>query len=87
MRPRKVPMRKCVVCQQMSPKKDLIRLVRTPDNEVHIDTTGKMSGRGAYVCKRESCTQDVQKHRALDRALKQTLSAEIYEQLAGLHDE
>lgn len=82
MRPRKVPLRKCVACQEMMPKKELIRVVRTPEEEVLIDLTGKKSGRGAYLCGKVSCFKLAKKSKALDRALKQPVSDDIYDQLA-----
>ncbi|MDU5142089.1 MAG: YlxR family protein [Paenibacillus dendritiformis] len=82
MRTRKVPLRKCVACQEMMPKKELIRVVRTPEDEVLIDLTGKKSGRGAYLCGKLSCFKLAHKSRALDRALKHQVQPEIYEQLA-----
>lgn len=81
MRPRKVPLRKCVACQQMKPKKELIRVVRTPDEAILIDLTGKKAGRGAYLCGKVSCFKLAKKSKALDRALKQPVAAEIYDQL------
>ncbi|WP_125666114.1 RNase P modulator RnpM [Paenibacillus baekrokdamisoli] len=81
MRPRKVPLRKCVACQQMMPKKELIRIVRTPDGAILIDLTGKKAGRGAYLCGKVSCFKLAKKSKALDRALKQPVGAEIYDQL------
>ncbi len=81
MKPRKVPLRKCVACQGMMPKRELIRVVRTPTEEVMVDLTGKKAGRGAYLCGKVSCFQLAHKSKALDRALKQAVSAEIYEQL------
>lgn len=83
MRRRKIPLRKCVACQQMKSKKEMIRIVRTPDNEIMIDLTGKKSGRGAYLCGQVSCFQLAQKSHALDRSLKASVGAEIYEQLAA----
>ncbi|MFX3632958.1 MAG: RNase P modulator RnpM [Candidatus Pristimantibacillus sp.] len=81
MRPRKVPLRKCVACQEMKPKKELIRVVRTPEEEVLIDLKGKKAGRGAYLCGEVSCFKLAKKSRALDRALKQAVGPEIYDQL------
>lgn len=81
MRPRKVPLRKCVACQEMMPKKELIRVVRTPEEEVLIDLTGKKSGRGAYLCGKLSCFKLAKKSKALDRALKQPVGDDIYDQL------
>ncbi|MBD8497104.1 YlxR family protein [Paenibacillus sp. SC116] len=82
MKPRKVPLRKCVACQQMMPKKELIRVVKTPQDEVQIDLTGKKSGRGAYLCGKLACFKLAHKSKALDRALKQAVHADIYQQLA-----
>lgn len=82
MKPRKVPLRKCVACQEMMPKKELIRVVKTPQDEVLIDLTGKKSGRGAYLCGKLSCFKLAHKSRALDRALKHQVNSSIYEQLA-----
>lgn len=81
MKQRKIPLRKCVACQQMMPKKELIRVVKTPADEMLIDLTGKKAGRGAYLCGKLSCFKLAKKSRALDRALKQTVSPEIYDAL------
>ncbi|GIP33111.1 RNase P modulator RnpM [Paenibacillus sp. J2TS4] len=81
MRPRRVPLRKCVACQQMMGKKELIRVVKTPEDEILIDLTGKKSGRGAYLCGKVSCFKLAKKSRALDRALKHTVGDSIYDQL------
>ncbi|MFD1888340.1 RNase P modulator RnpM [Paenibacillus wenxiniae] len=83
MKTKKIPLRKCVACQQMMPKKSLVRIVRTPDENVEIDLTGKKSGRGAYVCATQACFQLAQKSRAFDRALKVSVSPDIYERLAS----
>ncbi|OXM84710.1 RNase P modulator RnpM [Paenibacillus rigui] len=81
MKQRKIPLRKCVACQQMMPKKELIRVVKTPADEMLIDLTGKKAGRGAYLCGKLSCFKLAKKSRALDRALKQPVSPEIYDAL------
>lgn len=81
MKQRKIPLRKCVACQEMKAKKELIRVVRTPEEQILIDLTGKKSGRGAYLCGSASCFKLVKKNKALDRALKQTVSPDIYDQL------
>ena len=77
MKRRKVPMRKCVASQEMFPKKELIRIVRTPENELVIDPTGKKSGRGAYLCAKMEYIDLAQKKKALDRALKVQVSNRI----------
>ncbi|MCQ4087231.1 RNase P modulator RnpM [Saccharibacillus sp. JS10] len=82
MKTKKVPLRKCVASQEMLPKKELIRIVRTPDDRIEIDLTGKKSGRGAYLRADADCFKLAQKNKSLDRALKKPVPAEIYEQLA-----
>ncbi|WP_248926331.1 RNase P modulator RnpM [Paenibacillus hamazuiensis] len=81
MKPRKIPLRKCVACQEMMPKKELIRVVKTPTDEIMIDLTGKKSGRGAYLCGKQSCFKLAKKSKAFDRALKAAVSSEIYDRL------
>lgn len=73
---KKVPMRMCVACREMKPKKELIRVVRTPEGEIVADETGRKNGRGAYLCRSEACFNKAVKTRALDRALEQPLSEE-----------
>ncbi|NLX82438.1 MAG: YlxR family protein [Clostridiales bacterium] len=78
---KKIPMRMCVGCREMKPKRELLRVVRTPEDEIIIDFTGKKSGRGAYVCEDEACLTRAIKQRQLERALERPVSAEIMEQL------
>ena len=66
---KKIPMRMCTACREMKPKKELIRVVKTPENEIKLDLTGKLNGRGAYVCKSEECLKKAQKSGALSRAV------------------
>ncbi len=73
---KKVPMRMCVACREMKPKKELIRVVRTPEGEIVADETGRRNGRGAYLCRSEACFAKAVKTRALERALEQPLSEE-----------
>jgi predicted RNA-binding protein YlxR (DUF448 family) len=81
MKQRKVPLRKCVACQEMMPKRSLIRVVKTPEDDIEIDLKGKKSGRGAYLCGKVSCFKLAKKSKALDRALKSPVSPDIYDQL------
>ncbi|TCS82982.1 RNase P modulator RnpM [Tepidibacillus fermentans] len=81
MKKKKIPMRKCVACQEMKPKKELIRVVRTPEMEIMIDLTGKKSGRGAYLCLNEECLHLAKKKKTLEKALEVKLGEEIYQQL------
>lgn len=81
-RVKKIPQRMCVGCQEMKPKKELIRIVRTPAEEIEVDATGKKSGRGAYICPRVECLQRAAKGKRLERALERPVSKEIYDLLA-----
>jgi len=69
-KPRKIPLRMCVGCREMKPKKELLRAVRSPEGEVSLDPTGKKAGRGAYVCFNAECLKKALKQRQLDRALE-----------------
>ena len=69
-------MRMCVACREMKPKKELIRVVRTPEGEIVADETGRKNGRGAYLCRSEACLAKALKIKALERALEQPLSEE-----------
>jgi len=82
LKPRKIPQRKCVACQEMMAKKELIRIVRSPQGDIQIDLTGKKPGRGAYLCGKASCFKLAKKSKALERALSAPVSAEIYDRLA-----
>lgn len=79
---KKVPQRKCLGCMQSFPKKELIRVVRTPEGEVCVDLTGKKSGRGAYICKSESCLKKAIKAKRLQTNLEVTISEELTSELA-----
>ncbi|MBP2628810.1 MAG: hypothetical protein H6Q68_3521 [Firmicutes bacterium] len=80
---KKTPQRLCVGCQQMKIKKELLRVVRTPDDEVILDLTGKKSGRGVYVCRNEQCLAKAFKEKRLERALKRVIDPQVYEQLSS----
>ena len=77
MKPKKIPMRMCVGCREMKEKRELIRIVRTPDGEVAIDDTGKRSGRGAYICRRPECLTRAIRQKQLERQLEIPLTEEI----------
>lgn len=81
---RKIPMRKCVATQEQCPKKELIRIVRTPEQEVKIDVTGRMNGRGAYLKKSLEALELAQKRKALSRALECEIPQTVYEELKEL---
>ena len=79
---RHVPERTCIICRSANPKREMVRIVRAPDGSVLVDTTGKQSGRGAYVCRQATCWRQVVPGRALERALKIELNVSIRERLA-----
>lgn len=81
MKPKKIPMRMCVGCREMKPKKELIRVVRAPDGSVSMDPVGKKPGRGAYVCRNAACLQRAIKQRQLERQLEVQLTDEVAAQL------
>ena len=81
MKPKKIPMRMCVGCREMKPKKELIRVVRAPDGSVSMDLVGKKPGRGAYVCRNAACLQRAIKQRQLERQLEVQLTDEVAAQL------
>ena len=78
---KKIPMRQCLGCREMKPKKELIRVVRSPEGEISLDFKGKASGRGAYVCVDPRCLKKAIKARALERAFSAQIPQEIYERL------
>lgn len=75
---KKQPLRMCVSCREMKAKKMLLKVVKSPDGTVSVDLTGKKPGRGAYVCKDEICIKKAEKERRLERALKCSISPELY---------
>ena len=77
MKPKKIPMRMCVGCREMKEKRELIRIVRTPEGEAVLDPTGKKSGRGAYVCRQADCLRRAIRQKQLERQLEITLTEEI----------
>ena len=81
MKVKKIPLRMCTGCMEMKPKKELIRMVKTPEGEVCVDLTGKKSGRGAYICKCIECLEKSFKAKRLSRNLDTPISEEIYEKL------
>lgn len=77
MRKRKIPQRMCVGCQTVKPKRELIRIVRTPENTVEVDLTGKKNGRGAYLCKDPECLDKAIKGKRLEKSLNTSISEEV----------
>lgn len=78
---KKIPMRQCLGCREMKPKRELIRAVRSPEGEISLDFKGKLPGRGAYLCPDPECLKKAVKAKALERAFSSLIPDEIYEQL------
>jgi len=81
LKQKKIPLRMCLGCQEMKPKKELIRIVRNKENEISVDFTGKKAGRGAYICKSTDCLSKAIKAKRLERAFETSISDDIYETL------
>lgn len=80
-KPKKIPLRKCIGCSESKPKQELIRIVKTKNNEVFIDATGKANGRGAYLCNDVDCLKRAEKSKAIQRALGTEIPKETMEAL------
>lgn len=78
---KKVPMRKCIGCQEMKNKKEMMRVLKTPEGEIVIDLTGRKNGRGAYLCFSKECFEKSIKNKGLERSLKTPIPASVYEKL------
>ncbi len=81
MAEKKIPMRKCLGCNEMKPKKELIRAVKSPDGEISLDLTGKKSGRGAYICPDKGCFDKARKAKRLERALETKIPESVYDEM------
>ncbi|MCI6771121.1 MAG: YlxR family protein [Oscillospiraceae bacterium] len=90
MQKRKIPMRKCMGCNEMFPKKELVRVVKTrlpgeegeeEKYEISLDLTGKKSGRGAYVCRKTECLKNARKAKRLERVLECSIPGEVYDRM------
>lgn len=78
---KKLPLRQCLGCGEMKSKKEMLRVIRTPENTICLDTTGRKNGRGAYLCQSGECLSKVRKSKGLERSLKMAISDEVYEEL------
>lgn len=79
--PKKIPMRQCLGCREMKPKRELVRVVRSPEGTVSVDLRGKANGRGAYLCPNPECLKRAIRSKALSRALETEIPEEIYSTL------
>lgn len=82
MAERKIPVRRCVGCGEGKPKKELVRIVRSPEGEISFDATGRKAGRGAYLCHNPACLQKAEKKKSIERALNVSVPQEVYQRLA-----
>lgn len=78
---KKIPLRQCVGCGEMKSKKDMMRVLKTAGNDICLDVTGKMNGRGAYVCRSRECLQKARKTKGLERSFKMSIPNEVYDVL------
>lgn len=81
---KKIPMRRCLATNESFPKKDLLRIVRTPEGEVKVDLSGKMNGKGAYISKSMDALNKARKSKVLGRALEVEIPEEIYQEIEGI---
>ena len=84
MKQKKIPMRTCVVSNEKLPKKELLRIVKTPENEIKIDKTGKMNGRGAYIKKSLEVVDMAEKNKALERHLECEIDKSVYDEIRNI---
>lgn len=78
---KKVPLRQCVGCGEMKGKKDMMRVLKTAENEICLDATGKKNGRGAYICRSKECLQRARRNKGLERSFKMSIPNEVYDTL------
>ncbi len=81
MQKKKIPLRKCTGCGEMKPKKELVRVVKTPEDEVLIDLTGRVNGRGAYICPNADCLRIARKSKRIERSFQMQIPDEVYNKM------
>jgi predicted RNA-binding protein YlxR (DUF448 family) len=79
MKKRKIPMRKCIGCMESFPKKELCRIVKNKENEIKLDLTGKLNGRGTYICKKAECLEHAIKSKRLAKSIESEIPEDVYE--------
>jgi len=82
MKTKKSPERLCLGCRESHSKRELLRIVRSPEGEYEVDLTGKKPGRGAYICPKQSCLEAVRKNHGLERSFRGQIAPEVYQSLA-----
>lgn len=78
---KKIPLRQCIGCGEMKEKKDMMRILKTAENEIFLDATGKKNGRGAYICRSMECLRKARKNKGLERSFKMSIPTEVYDTL------
>lgn len=78
---KKIPLRKCVGCCEMKPKRELVRVVKSPEGEIALDKTGKKNGRGAYICPEKECLEKAKKAKRLEKALDAQIPTDVYKDI------
>ena len=78
---KKIPLRQCVGCGEMKGKKEMMRVLRTMENEICLDVTGKKNGRGAYLCRNRECLRQARKNKGLERSFKMSIPGDVYDNL------
>ena len=84
---KKIPLRQCVGCGEMKSKKEMMRVLKTPEDEIVLDLTGKKHGRGAYLCISRECLKKARKNKGLERSFKMSIPNEVYDSLEKEYDE
>ena len=84
---KKIPLRQCVGCGEMKGKIEMLRVLKNPEGEICLDTTGKKNGRGAYICRQKECLQKARKNKGLERSFKMSISPESYDMLEKEFDQ
>ena len=81
MQQKKIPLRKCTGCGEMKPKKELVRVVKTPEDEILMDLTGRKNGRGAYICRNAECLKKARKSKRIERSFQCSIPDEVYDKM------
>ena len=84
---KKIPLRQCVGCGEMKSKKEMMRVLKTPEDEIILDLTGKKNGRGTYLCISRECLKKARKNKGLERSFKMSIPNEVYDSLEKEYDE
>lgn len=81
MQQKKIPLRKCTGCGEMKPKKELVRVVKTPEDEILMDLTGRKNGRGAYICRDVECLKKARKAKRIEKSFRCSIPDEVYDKM------